>query len=397
MHRALLAGVFAAGVAATEAPYFPPPESSGGWRSLVTANAVPNTDQKAAILKTAALNWDRLDDAWKYCERFAGPHSLLVIRHGWIAAEWRNFTEPRGIASCTKSLTGLSMARLFDLSDARRLSRRIRIDDPACRYLPPSWAAADPRRKRITLRHLLTMSSGQEPYDGPYQDLDAYAWRVLSVGIEAPPGTMWAYASAPVDQLSLVIENATGMTMRDFFHREISGPIGAAPFEWPDFQGHTGGSGGPRGGARVTPRDLARIGYLMLRDGAWYDGRGRRQIVSAKRVSLLTRWAPFLKKAEYREPNYAREKQAQNFYGYLWWTNRTHQPLGPAVPEDVFYMSGFGKQACWVFPSLDMIVVRLGSNRPLNDHPEFYRELLQRVMAATRSVTLRLPVEGEKR
>jgi hypothetical protein len=45
-------------------------------------------------------------------------------------------------------------------------------------------------------------------------------------------------------------------------------------------------------------------------------------------------------------------------------------------------MTGFGKQACWIFPSLDMIVVRLGSNRTLNDHPEFYQKLLSRVMTA---------------
>jgi hypothetical protein len=48
-------------------------------------------------------------------------------------------------------------------------------------------------------------------------------------------------------------------------------------------------------------------------------------------------------------------------------------------------MSGFGKQACWIFPSLDMVVVRLGSNTTLNDHPEFYPGLLSRVIAAVES------------
>jgi CubicO group peptidase (beta-lactamase class C family) len=225
------------------------------------------------------------------------------------------------------------------------------------------------------------MSSGQVPYDGPYDDLDAYAKTVLTVGVEAPPETVWAYSSASVDQLSHIIENITGVTLREFFHREISTPIGVMPFAWGDFQGHTRGSGT----ARATPRDLARIGYLMLRKGAWDNGHGSKQVLSEEWVSMITQWAPFLKRTKYREPNFAREKQAQNVYGYLWWTNRGRQTLGEAVPADVYYMSGFGKQAVWIFPGLDMIVVRLGLNQPLNDRPEFYRELLSRVMTSVES------------
>ena len=380
--KAIFALLVFAGSADAQEPYYPPPETKGGWRSVVTANGVPTPEQKAKILGTTDLNWDRLQEAWKYCEGFGGPHSVLVIRRGWIAAEWNNFTDPRTIASCTKSLTGLAMAKLFDLSDSGRFPERVRVSDPAYLFMPPSWAEGDPRRKRILLRHLLTMSSGQDPYDGPYEDMNAYAKTVLNVGIEAPPGTVWAYSSAAVDQLSHVIESVSGMTQGEFFHREISEPIGVAPFEWTHFRGHTRGSGG----AKVMPRDLARIGYLMLQKGVWNRGSGNIQILSAARVSMITHWAPFLGEMKFREPNFARERQAQDFYGYLWWTNRTQQPLGKAVPKDVFYMSGFGKQACWIFPSLDMVVVRLGSNATLNDHPEFYPELLSRVMAAVESV-----------
>jgi Beta-lactamase len=195
--KAIFAVILFAGSAAAQEPYYPPPETKGGWRSVVTANGVPTPEQKAKILRTTDLNWDRLQEAWKYCEGFGGPHSLLVIRRGWIAAEWNNFTDPRTIASCTKSLTGLAMAKLFDLSDSGRFPERVRVDDPAYLFMPPSWAEGDPRRKRILLRHLLTMSSGQDPYDGPYEDMNAYAKTVLTVGIEAPPGTVWAYSYAP--------------------------------------------------------------------------------------------------------------------------------------------------------------------------------------------------------
>jgi CubicO group peptidase (beta-lactamase class C family) len=223
------------------------------------------------------------------------------------------------------------------------------------------------------------MTSGLEPYDGPYKDLEAYAKVVLTQPVEAPPGQEWAYASAPIDLMSHIVENVTGRTQSDFFNEEFHVPLGIAPIVWPDFQGHTGGSGGPGGGARYVAQDLARIGYLLLHGGRW----GERQVLSRKRVEMATHWAPWLATAKFRTMNFARfEPDAQNFYGYLFWTNRTGQALGKAVPRDTFYMSGYGRQACWVFPSLDMVVVRLGSNVPLNDHPEFYRELLKRVMEA---------------
>lgn len=226
----------------------------------------------------------------------------------------------------------------------------------------------------------MTMCSGLDPYDGPYTE--NYSKVVLSQLVKSPPETVWAYASVPVDLLSLIIENVTGEIERDFFNQEINADIGVPTVAWPDFGGHTGGSGGPGGGAKFDARNLARIGYLMLQKGAWNNGDGLKQIVSRERVSQITQWASFLQNATYLIPNFAFERDAKMYYGYLWWTNHTQQSLGPAVPKDTFYMSGWGKQACWIVPSLHMVVVRLGSNRVLNGHPEYYAEFWSRVMAA---------------
>lgn len=70
------------------AHYYPPPESQGGWRTLVRRNVVPSPEQKAAVLSTTGLDTDKLVDAWKYVESLDRRQSLLVIRNGWIAAEW---------------------------------------------------------------------------------------------------------------------------------------------------------------------------------------------------------------------------------------------------------------------------------------------------------------------
>jgi CubicO group peptidase (beta-lactamase class C family) len=364
------------------ATYCPPPESEGGWRSLVEANTRPSDAQRQRVRDVAGLDWDQLQAAWNYTQSFVGPSSLLVIRHGWVAGEWYNFTEPRGIASCTKSVTALAIGKLLELSAEGRVNKRITLDSPAWEFLPPSWAEQDANRKKILIRHLLTMTSGLDPYDGPYHELDRYRELILSLSPEGAPGTLWAYASAPVDLLSLIVEDVSGQSLVEFYQAHIAGPIGIAPFEWPQFGGHTNGSGGPGGGARLTPRELARLGYLLLHDGRWTGNGSSQQVLSVDTVRQWTRWSPQLELATYRDPNYARERQAQHVYGHLFWTNRNFQTLGRDVPEDTFYMSGWGKQACWIIPSLDLVVVRLGAHRDLNSRPEYYRELLSRVTAA---------------
>ena len=160
--------------------YYPPSANAGGWRTLVSPNADATPGQKTAVLEKTGLDWDRLNDAWLYARRFVGRDSILVIRRGWIVAEWSTSPRPMAIASCTKSLTAVAMAKLFDLSDSGRFATTIGIDDYAYRYLPASWAAEEAERKRIKIRHLMTMSSGLDAYDGPYGDLDAYAETVVT-------------------------------------------------------------------------------------------------------------------------------------------------------------------------------------------------------------------------
>jgi CubicO group peptidase (beta-lactamase class C family) len=380
MPRPLVVALFSATIALGAENYFPPPESKVGWRSLVSANAAPTSEQKLAVRDKTGFDWDKLVAAWSYATNFAGPHSVLVIRNGWIAAEWHNFNNPRGIASCTKSISALAMARLFDLSERGLTKKKISLDDFAWKFLPSSWSDAEPARKKIQMRHLLTMASGLTPYDGPYKE--DYEANVFAQRVEAPPGTVWAYASVPVDLLSYIVEDVTGHMLGDFFNDEIGAPIGAARVAFPGFSGHSGGSGGPGGGAQFTARDLARIGYLLLHRGAWERDGHLEQIISTDRVAQFTHWAPTLENTKWRQPNFAFEPNANQYYGYLFWNNRTGQGLGSAVPRDACYMSGWGRQICAVIPSLDMVVVRLGGNRTLNEHPEFYPEFFSRVMAA---------------
>ena len=178
---------------------FPPPEAQGGWRSLVPANEVPSAAEKKAVLDRTGLEWDKLAAAWNHLQGFGGSNGLLVIRNGWIAAEWDNIRRPIPIHSCTKSLTGLALAKLFDLSDAGQLAKKIGLESFAYDFLPATWGQADPRRKLIRIKHLMTMSSGLFAWDGG-RDLEGLSrWDYfLTRPVVAAPGKVWAYNSLGV-------------------------------------------------------------------------------------------------------------------------------------------------------------------------------------------------------
>jgi CubicO group peptidase (beta-lactamase class C family) len=339
-------------VTTAHAQYYPPPENAGGWRRLVNANTTPNLSQKATIRTTAGLDWDVLKQAWNATSKYGG--TFLVIRNGWIAAEWGSVTTPKQIASCTKTLTSLAMHRMFQMSASGKFTNVIAPEDLAYLYLPPSWGE-NATRRTISIRHLLTMSSGLEPHDNPpspSSSTAAYRQLLLNPPVRTAPGVEWSYASLPVDVLSLVTERVTGKTLADFFRTEIGSKIGASSVKWGALGSHTYASAY----SSMTSRDLARISYLLLRRGSW---QGKR-IVSGARIDSLTSWDPALGKTVYGEQvKFPTDPNSHKRFGRLTWTNRTQSSyVGTGVPSDAYYCAGFGTKFAMVIPSLDMIVVR---------------------------------------
>jgi hypothetical protein len=105
-------------------------------------------------------------------------------------------------------------------------------------------------------------------------------------------------------------------------------------------------------------------------------------VIRAERVAQFTQAATWLENTTRRQPNFAFEPHSNHYYGHLWWTNRTGEALGSSAPRDIIYMSGWGKQACFIAPELDMLAIRLGSNAALNEHPLFYHGFWARLAAA---------------
>ena len=137
--------------------YFPPPETKGGWRVLKEAGQA----RELAGIDLAALAPAR---TWN--EAHGVPSAIAIVRRGYLVAEWyQNATYPDtrfNIHSCTKSFTGTAFGILFE--EARRgvLEEGVQLDldTPAYTLIPAGHPLTDPRKEAITLRHLMSMSSG---------------------------------------------------------------------------------------------------------------------------------------------------------------------------------------------------------------------------------------------
>lgn len=287
----------------------------------------------------------------------SGSNCLVVTRRGRLVGEWYwnegEATTPQEVFSATKSyastLVGLAQAE-GDLD----------IDDPASAYIP-EWAGTP--SADVTVRNLLANDSGRH-WDRAtdYQELPTRQdTTAFAVGLDqqAEPGTQWAYNNAAIQTLEAVLEAATGEDPARYAQERLLGPIGMDDSEM---------GRDPAGntlvfmGLQSTCLDMARFGYLFLRNGAWAG----EQVVPEAWVEEAT-----------GQPS----QELNAAYGLLWWLNRLGpiaSPLGATdgadtaedaaaegqmvegVPEDMYWALGLGGQVISVDPGSETVVVRLG-------------------------------------
>jgi CubicO group peptidase (beta-lactamase class C family) len=343
-----------AGTAQETGSYYPPPESRGGWRRC------HNNDE---VRRLAKIDPQKLDLVGKEnVNLYGGPWGLLVVRHGYIAGEWMGVPAmPQttfDVWSCTKSATGIAYGLLLDDSRNHRLPRDAQIDleSQAYSFIPDGYPLSDPAKEKIKLRHLLSMTSGipgedhgmvgiaVSPGHGEYEfalGREPDRFGNSAARLYAAPGAAWDYSDAAFAHLSLIFAHAAGQEIGDLMRARVFQPIGIESAGW-DLQGgagHLGPHTNAHSGLRLSARDFARLGYLLLHQGAW-DGK---QIVPKWWIDLATR----------------KSQDVNPEYGYTFWVN-TDGGLWPHVPKDAFAFMGYATNRCYVVPSLDLVVVRLG-------------------------------------
>ena len=220
------------------------------------------------------------------------------------------------------------------------------VDDPVTDYLP-ELTARDGRFERITLRNLLTMSSGlrYEESDIPVpwgDDVDTYYGVDLrDVGLNGSqiverPGVAWHYNNYNPLLLGMVLERATGMTVSEYMATRLWQPLGAeADATW-SLDAVRPGFEKMESGLNAAPVDYARFGLLFLHGGEW---NGKR-IVSEEWVHAAT--------AADTSSDPAGE------YQYFWWVD-VERP-------GRFYGLGNLGQYLYVAPDADTVIVRNGSD-----------------------------------
>ena len=218
------------------------------------------------------------------------------------------------------------------------------ITDPVTEYLP-ELAERDPRFERITLRDLLTKSSGiryeEQSLPLPWgDDVDTYYGTDLrdlalsATQIVRPPGQEWLYNNYNPLLLGLVLERATGMSVSDYMATRLWQPLGAeADATWNlDSQGS--GFEKLESGLNATPVDFARFGQLFLHRGQWNGTR----IVSRDWVRVATAADTTADPAVH--------------YQYFWWIDTER-------PGRFFALGNFG-QYIYVAPDAGSVIVRNG-------------------------------------
>ena len=312
---------------------------------------------------------EKLEKVYKYASNPSiTTQALLIIRKGYIFFEaYLNGFSKKSLHwsySIAKSFTSALVGIAYSDGCIDNLDRSIYdyYKDEYGEYFEGDGGNV---KRRITIRNLLTMTSGIEwceEEEGKEDDAfkmmeySDYLKYVLEKPMRAEPGTFWYYSSGDPMLLSLIIEKATGKKPSDYAKEKIFKKIGIKNiFLAEDDMGHTITSWG----IKTTAREFAKFGYLYLKRGKW-EGQS---IVSEDWIaqSLLP-----VKK------HYS-ELWRINFYGYLWW-------LLPALenyrqynlPESTFLAWGLHNQQIFVIPEKELVIVRLGYD--LNERYDDWRE-----------------------
>ena len=295
-----------------------------------------------------------------------GPlNARLTGPYNYFDPEWHPYyhgTDLHTMQSVSKTTSSVIVGIAITQGDFKA-----GLDTPLLKYFDVAKVKnVDERKRRITLRHVLTMSTGLDwneevAYDDPKNDADLmeatddWVQYVIDRPMAQEPGKVFNYSSGVSELLAYIFQKETGQDIEKYGEKYLFTPLGMDHY----WKRSPMGVVDTEGGLFLRTTDLAKIGYLYLHDGMW-DGK---QIVSKDWVKQSL--APFIDAEEGFK------------YGYKWW-------LLPRTDRQgyVWMARGFGGQRLMVFPEENLIAVFTGWDI-LND-PSRDRDLVNRILPAVR-------------
>jgi CubicO group peptidase (beta-lactamase class C family) len=355
-------------------PYFPPPGAAWERRTPEQVGLDPRSVRDALALVQGGESEVPIDLLDNHSRTFGrephgkaigpfqdrGPASGMIVRRGYIVAEWGDPHRVDLSFSITKSFLSTVVGLAYDHGLIRD------VDVPVRNHLSPILALAGPpfgtdsfellqpfeseHNRRITWDHLLRQTSdwqgtlwGKPDWaDRPQGDPERWMRRPRD-----QPGTVFRYNDVRVNLLALAALNLWRQPLPQVLQEQVMNPIGASPTwrwygyanSWIVLDGELmqSVSGGAHwgGGMWISSRDLARFGYLTLRRGKW----GERRILSEAWIRMAT--TPGVNRG----------------YGFMNYFLNTGRQGMPSAPEEAFWHLGAGMNIVYVDPVHDLVVV----------------------------------------
>jgi CubicO group peptidase (beta-lactamase class C family) len=293
-----------------------------------------------------------------------GPlNARLTGRYNYFDPAWHPYyqgTDLHTMQSVSKTVTSVILGVAVTRGDFTA-----GLNTPVLNYFDVAKVKnGDERKRRMTLKDVLTMTTGLEwneevPYDDPRSDsslmeaTDDWVQYVIDKPMAKDPGTVFNYSSGATELLAHIFKKETGQDIEAYGEKHLFAPLGIKHHWKRTYLGVVD----TEGGLYLTGADLAKIGYLYLQDGVW----GGKRIVSKEWVKqsltpfIDTGWHDFK-------------------YGFKWW-------LYPRKDgrQFVWMGIGFGGQRLMVFPSEQLIATFTGWD--IQD-PEIDAELANRLLPA---------------
>ncbi len=315
--------------------------------STIDLEAVDYTPLLRGDLKVSTPAKQGLDpmlvaELYRNAAKLETIYSLLVIKNGYLIAEdyfnKGSVDQKYRVQSATKSVTSALVGIALSQGCLSNVNQKM-LD-----FFPEMInQITDPRKKQITIRHLLQMRGGY-PWEESHPDL----WKGLLSGHYPPlieefplvsdPGTRFHYSNLTSNWLGIIVDRVCGKNLKAFAEKHLFSPLDMKAGKWgQDAEGHNNGCGD----LHLTARDAAKFGLLYLNDGE-YEGK---QILSTDwvRDSLQTYSVDeaFVKKiGHFRDIG----------YGYHWWSTN-------AGEHHVNFAWGHGGQLIVLLKELDLIVI----------------------------------------
>ena len=273
-----------------------------------------------------------------------GKPSGLVIRHGYIVAEWGDVKRVDMTFSATKSYLSTVAGLAYD----QHLIRN--IDDLVKEYVTDDTYEGA-HNSIITWRHLLTQSSDWSGClfelcdwaDRPSREGGIDDWKNRKLN---EPGTFFKYNDVRVNLLAYSLLQVWRKPLPVVLKEKIMDPIGASTtWRWYGYDNSfvnidgvmvqsVSGGGHFGGGLFINSLDHARFGLLFLRNGKWKD----KQLISSNWINMA------------RQPSFANKE-----YGFMWWLNETGRYKD--VPKDIYLANGFGGNFIVIDNQHDLVLV----------------------------------------